>query len=195
MKRIILKTLTAASILALGASLAQAQTATPNTASADLQVEVTITTGCTVNFPNNSGNVNFGTYSRISTNLIETREVVVDCNAGTATDGGAYTLTLSDGNNSAAAAGFPAGRKLSSGTGLINYDVYKAVNLSSRACGGQRWDTTEAGSFTGTIDNTSGSLNGSSTHYFAICIPAIPATQTQPAVGTYTDALVATLTY
>ncbi|UXM94075.1 spore coat U domain-containing protein [Bartonella sp. HY329] len=193
MKRIILKTLTAAGIMALGAGLAQAQS--PNPATANLQVEVTITTGCTVNFPNNSGNVNFGTYSRISTNLIETREVVVDCNAGTATNAGAYTLTLGQGNNWAADGSFSEGRKLRSGTNLINYDVYQAVNLASRSCGGQRWDATPAGSFTGTIDNTGGSMNGSKTHYFAICIPAIPASQTQPAVGTYTDALVATLTY
>lgn len=193
MKRIILKTLTAASILALGAGLAQAQS--PNPATATLQVDVTITTGCTVNFPNNSGNVSFGTYSRISTNLIETREVVVDCNAGTATNAGAYTLTLNDGVNAAAGAGFPAGRKLSSGNGFINYDVYQAANLASRACGGQRWDTTNAGSFTGTIASDATGLNGSASHFFAICIPAIPAGQAQPAVGTYTDALVATLTY
>ncbi len=191
MKRIILKTLATVSVLAMGAGLAQAQSTSP--ATADLQVEVSITTGCTVNFPNNSGNVNFGTYSRISTNLVETREVVVDCNGGNAANAGDYSLSLSEGSNSAASGGLPVGRKLSSGTGVIAYDVYKAVNLSSRACGGERWDATRP--FTGNIDASSGTMNGSASHYFAICIPAIPATQTQPAVGTYTDALVATLTY
>lgn len=184
----ILKTLTLSSLVALTASFAQATDAQNS-----LQVEITISTGCTVNFPNNSGNVNFGTYARISSTLIETREVVVDCNGATSTNtttAGRYSLTLNEGLNSAASGAFAQGRKMVSGTNYIAYDVHQAVNLSSRSCTGTRWDVSNP--FTGTIAPSSGTMAGSASHYFAVCIP-VPTTQ--PAAGVYTDALVATLTY
>lgn len=195
MKNIILKSLVAASIVALGAGFAQAQQT--NAASNQLQVEIEITTGCTVNFPNNSGNVNFGSYSAITSNLIETREVVVNCNNGgaaSATGEISYSLALNAGSN-ASTPNDVGTRRLRSGTNYINYNVYQAANQASRNCGGTVWGTNTGETFTGTLTATaagaSNTVSGAGSHYFNVCIP----TQAQPALGTYTDVLTATLSY
>lgn len=197
MKRIVLKSLAAASILALGAGFAQAQQA--NAAHNELQVSVEITTGCTVNFPNNSGNVDFGSYAEITADLIETREVVVNCKNGgpaaSTTNPVVYSLALSDGQNATSS----ANRRLRLGAGAtatyINYNIYQATNQASRNCGGTIWGSTSGETFTGNLTATaSGSTNtvsGNGSHYFTVCIPAQATTTT----GTYRDVLTATLSY
>ena len=194
MKNIVLKSLAAASVLALGVGFAQAQTASAQ-ATNSLQVQVEIVTGCTVNFPNNSGNVNFGQYSEITTNLTETRQVVINCNNGNLPNGAAagdlnYELSLNSGLHSSTV----AGRNLQNSAGAsIPYNVYQAANISSSACGGTYWGTASTDVFKGTLTATATNVNGEKSHYFTVCIPAISGQQ--PAIGTYTDVLTATLSY
>lgn len=185
--KIILKALAAASVLALGVAAAQAETAT-NT----MDVQITIKDGCTVNFPENAGNINFGEYAAITEDLTLTKKVVINCkNASTtSTTAGQYTLALNEGMGTGATT---AVRKLSSGSNTIDYTVYQAGSISSAVCGGKLWGSAAGETFTGTLTAATGTVSGDHTHFFTVCIPKI--TGTQPANGIYADTLTATLSY
>ncbi|HET7764024.1 MAG TPA: spore coat protein U domain-containing protein [Burkholderiales bacterium] len=71
------------------------------------------------------------------------------------------------------------------GATTINYDIYRSTTINN----GNRWQTTTATAFSGTLAFVGASLNASTTGTFYANVP----TGQNPAAGTYTDTVTATL--
>ncbi|UXN06882.1 spore coat protein U domain-containing protein [Bartonella sp. HY761] len=185
--KFIIKYLATASIIALSIVVSHAETATNS-----FDVQITIKDGCTVQFPQNSGKIDFGEYAAITTTISKSQAVVVNCKNATTTSipAGTYSLALNNGTGTGATT---QARKLTSGNNTIDYTVYQASNLSSTTCAGTLWGSSDGQMFSGSLTSTATSpITGNHTHYFTVCIP-VPASQ--PANGVYTDTLTATLSY
>lgn len=71
------------------------------------------------------------------------------------------------------------------GATTINYDIYRSTTINNA----NRWQTTTATAFSGTLDFIGAALTASTTGTFYLNVP----TGQNPAAGTYTDTITATL--
>ena len=161
-----LKTLFASSliVLSLSASLAKAATAT-----ATFQVSATVNNACSLS----ASNINFGTYNALlGTPIDTTGGVAVTCTLGTA-----FQIGLNAGTGTGATV---TSRKLTSGSNVMSYGLYRDIANS------QNWGNTP------NTDTTGGIGTGLPVNYPVYA--ALPASQSVPS-GTYSDTVTVTVTY
>ncbi|MER9580557.1 spore coat U domain-containing protein [Mesorhizobium sp. M0051] len=128
----------------------------------------TINANCNVS----ATNVNFGSVGVLASNVDSTGSVTVRCTNSTP-----YSIGLSAGTGSGATI---AARKMTSGTKLVSYSLYRDSGMA-----------TVWGNTIGT-DTASGTGTGLDQPY---TVYAEAPAQTTPAPGTYTDTVVVTVTY
>jgi spore coat protein U-like protein len=115
-----------------------------------------------------ASNMNFGGITTGTTNITDaTSSLTVNCPNGTP-----YTIGLSNGAN------YSGGRRMSNGMSNINYDLY------TDASRGNPWQSTVTQSGTG---------NGGDQSF--VVYGRIPSGQAVPYTGSYSDTIVATITY
>ena len=139
-----------------------------STASTSSSATATIVSSCNVN----TTNLNFGTVGLLTSTTNGTGTLSVQCSSGAP-----YTVSLSGGNSGATD---PTQRKMSFSSSTITYGLYRDSAHS------QPW-----GSTVGT-NTASGTGTGSSQNLTVY--GSVPA-QTTPGPGTYSDSIIATVTY
>jgi spore coat protein U domain-containing protein, fimbrial subunit CupE1/2/3/6 len=139
-----------------------------NATSAAFTASATYSATCSVN----AANLNFGSTGVLASALDGTTSLTATCSATTP-----YTIGLDGGN---AGASDPTQRKMANGGTQITYGLYQNVARS------QPWGNTTG---TNTVAGT-GTGSGQSLTVYG----RVPA-QTTPAPGTYSDSIIATLTY
>jgi len=141
----------------------------PVAASAAVSCNVTVTS-ITTSFNNALGNAG-----------ITSGAWTVSC---TRAVGDANTFAfLLEANNGANGAG--AQNRAVFGGNRINYDIYRSTTITN----GNRWQNTTATAFSGSVTFFGSTLTGSTTGTFYANVP----TGQNPAAGTYTDTVIATL--
>ena len=118
-----------------------------------------------------STNLNFGSAGLLNAAVSGTSTLTATCSASTP-----YTLSLSGGNANATD---PTQRKMANGAAQITYGLYQD------AAHGNPWGSTSSNWVSGTGSGASQSLT----------VYGLVPTQTTPAPGTYTDTIVATVSY
>lgn len=138
------------------------------TATSNMSVTASVGASCTIS----TAALALGAYDPISTNASTAKDgtgtVTINC-----TQGSVVTIGLGDGLNAVSGQ-----RKLASGAERLNYDIYSDSGRSTA------WNTTTLVTTTGTGAAASHTAYG-----------RIPAGQTTANAGTYTDTVVATVTF
>lgn len=137
------------------------------TVTANLNVSAAVTGSCTMTAaPLNFGNVDVMSGSDVTS----TANLTVTC-----TNGQAYAITMSAGNGSGAT---DTDRKMSDGSAnTLNYQLFLPDGTTN-------WDSTTGYAGTGTGSAQTVTVNGT-----------VPSGQTSVPTGTYSDTVVATLTF
>ena len=161
----------AARFFLLASALLAPSAAFADSTSSTLTVEANVTANCTVS----AGSVNFGTVNPISgSNDDASGTFSVACTSGTG-----WTATAGVGSGSGASF---AARRMTSGTNLLNYNLYTSSGYA-----------TVWGDGTGTTGTITGTGNGSaqSTTVYG----RVASGQTSVPPGSYTDSVSVTITY
>lgn len=166
------KTLLATAVIALAGFALNASAASSNTT---FQVTATVVNNCVIN----STNIAFGNYDPTSATAVTAQgSVTAKC-----TKGDVVYVELGQGNNpgTGSTAAVPA-RQMKSGANLLPYDIYTTSG------GTTEWGT---GTANRPASQTSASVN---TPLTFVTYGSLPAGTDVPA-GSYTDSVVATVTY
>jgi len=138
------------------------------TASSSTSVGATVTSNCSVS----ATNINFGTITMLTSNKDAQGALSIQCNSSLP-----YAISLSGGN---AAATDPTKRKMAFGAANVTYGLYKDTGRS-QAWGDSAGVNTSSGTGTGVAQNMN--------------VYGRIAPQTTPRPGTYSDSIIATVSY
>ncbi len=166
------KTLLATAVIALAGFALNASAASSNTT---FQVTATVVNNCVIN----STNIAFGNYDPTSATAVTAQgSVTAKC-----TKGDVVSVALGQGSNpGTGSTGAVPARQMKSGANLLPYDIYTTSG------GTTEWGT---GAANQPASQTSASVN---TPLTFVTYGALPAGTDVPA-GSYTDSVVATVTY
>jgi len=175
-------------VLAAVAGLGIATTGWAATATSNVTVNASVSQVCTVS----AATVAFGAYDPVSANAASdlaapAAPLTVTCTKGSAS----VDIDLGQGGN------YSTGRRMTDGTDFLNYQLYKAsTEASGVACasppssGAGIWGSTSGGS---TLTPSSPTWSAATGLVFNIC-GVVPQAQ-DVGVGSYTDTVVATVTF
>lgn len=151
----------------LAAALVGVKPASGATSTANLSVSVEVQPTCNVG----NGTLNFGTYSPISGSLVDASTTFqLTCTKGTSA-----TIALGQGAN------YSSGRRMSSGTEFLTYELYK--------------ESARTNVWGDSIGTTVSVVASSSAAQTISVYGRVAASQTTVGVGTYTDSVLITVTF
>src|ERR1043166_7257119 len=145
------------------------------TTSTSTSASATVVTNCNIS----ATNLNFGTVGLLTANVDATTTVAVQCTKATP-----YTLGLGNGLN------FSSGtRRMKAGTTFVNYGLYTDAARTNA------WTTTTSATTCTGGANTCAVGTGAGSNQNITVYGRVPAQTPTPAPATYTDTIVATVTY
>jgi spore coat protein U-like protein len=166
--RVLARAISVSTLVAFAGLAAVASGANAATTTGNMSVQLVLGSSCAIN---SIGAMDFGTNNDLTAAISTTADISVTCTNGTP-----YSIELGAGGGAGATT---ATRVMTSGANTLNYSIYKEA-AHTNVFG------------TGATEKISATGSAGAQTYTAYGLVPIQAT---PAVGTYTDTVLATVTY